>query len=96
MAFHKTSRLRVLVMHNKCRYSIVSARFSDSEYKCLLKHAEENGFQNLSELMRHSVNFIISSAEPSAKELIAQLDSCVAKLEAEVAHRPQSANSRNQ
>ena len=79
-------------MHNKCRYSIVSARFSDSEYKCLLKHAEENGFQNLSELIRHSVNFIIGSAEPSAKELIAQLESRVTRLEAAVLSHPQSVN----
>ena len=82
-------------MHNKCRYSIVSARFSDSEYKCLLKHAEENGFQNLSELMRHSVNFIIGSAEPSAKELIAQLESRVAKLEAALLCHSQSVNTKN-
>ena len=83
-------------MQNKCRYSIVSARFSDSEYRCLLKHAEENGFDNLSELIRHSVNFIIGSAAPSVRELMGQLESRVAKLEAEVAHRPQSASSRNQ
>ena len=82
-------------MQNKCRYSIVSARFSDSEYRCLLKHAEENGFDNLSELIRHSVNFIIGSAEPSAKELIAELESRVAKLEAAVLSHRQSADSSN-
>lgn len=82
-------------MQNKSRYSIVSARFSDSEYKCLLKHAEENGFDNLSELIRHSVNFIIGSAAPSAKELIAELESRVAKLEAAVLSHPQSADSSN-
>lgn len=82
-------------MQNKCRYSIVSVRFSDSEYRCLLKHAEENGFDNLSELIRHSVNFIISSAAPSATELIAELESRVAKLEAAVLSHPQSVNPNN-
>jgi len=84
------------VMKTNSRHSIVSARFSDSEYQCLQKYAEENCFENLSEVIRHSMSFIISSAEPSAKELIAQLEGRVAKLEAEVAHRPQSASSRNQ
>jgi len=82
-------------MGTNSRYSIVSARFSESEYQCLLKYAEENGFENLGELMRHSVNFIISSATPSVRELMGQLESRVAKLEAVVLSHPQSADSSN-
>jgi hypothetical protein len=82
-------------MRTPSRYSVVSARFSESEYKCLLQHAEENGFESLSDLVRHSLKSVIGSAAPSVTELITQIDIRVTALEAEMHQRSQLAKSMN-
>lgn len=70
-------------MAGRQRIFVVSARLSEAENRVLTEYAQQNGFTNLSDVVREALEPILGESAPSLKQEMALLKRRLAALEAE-------------